>query len=225
MKFRKKPVVVEAEQWFKNGDHSEDGPAAQEGKVVRYYRSPLGDGNEFCQYCKNPMHIHGWIDTWEGGHIVCPGDWIITGLAGERYPCKPDMFKQIYEPVHGSWFAGSNIAEPWRPEREKKCFYEGEEVIPYLVGPSYSWIHDVGIGLAYPGKIVQTSELHPSLPEPPVKVGEYYAVESNGREFAGKVTNVYPESCRFVIADIRTFYWNTGNKITHLVPAPQEQQP
>jgi len=47
------------------------------------------------------MHNHGWIDTLEGGHIVCPGDWIITGIEGERYPCKPGIFEQTYEPVEG----------------------------------------------------------------------------------------------------------------------------
>lgn len=45
------------------------------------------------------MHLHGWIDTLEGGHTVCPGDVIITGVAGEMYPCKPDIFAKTYEPV------------------------------------------------------------------------------------------------------------------------------
>lgn len=133
MKFRKKPVVIEASQWFKNGDHPNDFDAETvglengelrtwtgaevkangwEGQVVRYYRNPIGDGNEFCQYCKNVMHVHGWIDTckkamhvhgWidtrKGGHIVCPGDWIITGIEGEHYPCKDSIFQKTYEPV------------------------------------------------------------------------------------------------------------------------------
>jgi len=109
MKYRKKPIVVEAVQWFKNGDHPEDNCIPiqpnegdkeifmSEGKVVRYYRNPIGDGNEFCQYCKNVMHVHGWIDTLEGGHIVCPGDWIVKGIKGEFYPCKPDIFERTYE--------------------------------------------------------------------------------------------------------------------------------
>jgi hypothetical protein len=45
------------------------------------------------------MHEHGWIDTPEGGHIVCPGDYVITGVKEERYPCKPDIFDATYEPV------------------------------------------------------------------------------------------------------------------------------
>lgn len=106
-KFRKKPVVIEATQWFKNGDHPCDGTERfvggefdgelYEGKVVRYYRSPDLDGQQGCKHCGRIMHDHGWIDTLEGGHIVCPGDWIITGVRGENYPCKPDIFTATYE--------------------------------------------------------------------------------------------------------------------------------
>ena len=61
MKFRKKPVVVEAWQW--------NGPG---------YLS---------------------IPTLEGLMSANPGDWIITGIKGERYPCKPDIFAATYEAV------------------------------------------------------------------------------------------------------------------------------
>lgn len=109
MKFRKKPVVIEATRWFKNGDHPEDGPRTfvnesgepfpSEGKVVRYFRRPdkAYASERRCDQCGEVMHNHGWIDTLEGGHIVCPGDWIITGVKGERYPCKPDIFEATYE--------------------------------------------------------------------------------------------------------------------------------
>ncbi|AMO55676.1 hypothetical protein GZ77_08910 [Endozoicomonas montiporae] len=103
-KYRKKPVVVEASQWFKNGDHPNDncqiletGQILTEGHVVRGYRTPDLDAEVDCQYCNNIMEVHGWIDTMEGGHIVCPADWIITGIKGEYYPCKPDIFEQTYE--------------------------------------------------------------------------------------------------------------------------------
>lgn len=120
MKFRKKPVVIEAHQWFKNGDHpndydrghwgTENGVLREfsgserkdnqwEGDVVRYFRHPEVSGAKACQHCGKTMHTHGWIDTLEGGHNVCPGDWIITGVKGERYPCKPDIFEATYEPV------------------------------------------------------------------------------------------------------------------------------
>ena len=74
MKYRKKPVVIEATQWFKHGDH----PAVLLG--VRF------DGRPY-------------IETLEGPHLVTPGDWIITGVKGEHYPCKPDIFEVTYEEV------------------------------------------------------------------------------------------------------------------------------
>ena len=112
-KYRKKPVVIEATQWFKNGNHPEDdshsipyssmdpnaSSSLSEGKVVRYYRRPDVPGNRPCKHCRHFMHDHGWIDTLEAGHNVCPGDWIITGIKGEHYPCKPDIFEATHEPV------------------------------------------------------------------------------------------------------------------------------
>lgn len=69
-----------------------------EGAVVRYYRRP-NDSERICKYCAIRMHDHGWIETFEGGHIVCPGDFVITGVKGERYPCKPDIFEATYDIV------------------------------------------------------------------------------------------------------------------------------
>lgn len=101
MKAVKKPIPVEVAQWFKNGDHPDDTPdqPGWEGKVVRYFRHPNVSGQQPCKHCGRVMHDHGWIDTLEGGHIVCPGDWIITGVKGERYPCKPDIFAETYNIV------------------------------------------------------------------------------------------------------------------------------
>lgn len=109
MKFRKTPVVIEATQWFRNGDHPLDGKERFEsgefngelfeGKVVRYFRHPEVAGTTLCRECGVEMDVHGWIDTKEGGRIVCPGDWIITGVKGEMYPCKPDIFEMTYEQV------------------------------------------------------------------------------------------------------------------------------
>jgi hypothetical protein len=109
MKYRKKPVVIDATQWFKNGDHPSDNttmvkipgqdPFESEGKIVRYYRHPSMDGQSMCKHCQLTMHVHGWIDTLEGGHIVCPGDFVITGVKGENYPCKPDIFQATYDAV------------------------------------------------------------------------------------------------------------------------------
>lgn len=98
-KFQKKPIAIEATQWFRNGDHPDDGPADTEGQVVRYFRRPEYAGDAVHPACGVRWHKHGWIDTLEGGHIVCPGDWIITGVQGERYPCKPDIFDATYTPT------------------------------------------------------------------------------------------------------------------------------
>jgi len=120
MKYRKKPIIIEATQWMKNGDHPLDyvedrdgfengelhiftGAECKangfEGDVVRYYRHPNVPGDSLCEQCGQPHHIHGWVDTLEQGHRVCPGDYIITGIKGEHYPCKPDIFEATYEKV------------------------------------------------------------------------------------------------------------------------------
>jgi len=120
MLFRKKPVVIDATQWFKNGDHPQDyakdvegfkngqhhvydkcvaSTNGWEGQVVRHYRHPEVAGDTPCKHCGQTMHDHGLVETLEGGHIVCPGDWIITGVKGEHYPCKPDIFDVTYEQV------------------------------------------------------------------------------------------------------------------------------
>jgi hypothetical protein len=72
-RYLKKQVVVEAVQWFKHGDH----PSV---------RPEFGDDSL------------GYIDTPEGRLSVEPGDWIITGVAGENYPCKPEIFVRLYSP-------------------------------------------------------------------------------------------------------------------------------
>lgn len=92
-KFRKKPVVVEAVQWFHMGDHPRvvEGAKLDDGSV---YPRPSGPAK--CAYA--PVAA---IKTLEGWYEVTPGDWIITGVAGEHYPCKDEIFRQTYEPVEG----------------------------------------------------------------------------------------------------------------------------
>lgn len=58
------------------------------------------------KYRKRPVVIEAHqaiettkIETLEGVMTANPGDWIITGVNGERYPCKPDIFAKTYEPV------------------------------------------------------------------------------------------------------------------------------
>lgn len=81
-KFKKKPVVIEAEQW----------EASQESfaKILEMgcMPSPGEMGSETCV-----------IKTLEGNMIASKGDWIIKGVNGEFYPCKPDIFEKSYEPA------------------------------------------------------------------------------------------------------------------------------
>ncbi len=78
MKYRKKPVVIEAVQF--NGRNSADIHEFCGDKV----REPVG---------KDYLEIK----TLEGIHIASPGDYIIKGVNGEFYPCKPDIFEKTYE--------------------------------------------------------------------------------------------------------------------------------
>lgn len=93
MKFRKKPVVIEAEQWV-IGNRS----------VVLRFLGGTGEERSYDEtetFRIDPNQIdHGLIiKTLEGNHMASIGDWIIKGVKGEFYPCKPDIFTATYEPV------------------------------------------------------------------------------------------------------------------------------
>jgi hypothetical protein len=118
VKYRTKPGLIEATQWFTNGDHPEDYTADREGiengklvtyagtycrdqqwegKVVRYFRHPEVPDPAICKECDKPMLEHGYIDSAHGGHTVCPGDYVMTRGPNEYVPCKPWLFEQRYE--------------------------------------------------------------------------------------------------------------------------------
>lgn len=80
MKFRKKPLMIEAIQW--NGANGTE-IAEWAGNNISF---PSPNGN---------MPVH----TLEGTLYASVGDWIIKGIKEEFYPCKPDIFEQIYEPI------------------------------------------------------------------------------------------------------------------------------
>ena len=85
-KWRKKPVVIEAFCWTGGPDQTEDPEwcvDAIKAGTVRFGTDP------FCME----------IDTLEGTHRANPGDYIIQGVKGELYPCKPDIFAATYEAV------------------------------------------------------------------------------------------------------------------------------
>jgi len=82
MKFRKKPIVVEAEQFTMD---SKD-------QVFNWVNC-----NRYADFVDGkPVLI---IQTLEGDMTVSIGDWVIEGINGEFYPCKPDIFEKTYEKV------------------------------------------------------------------------------------------------------------------------------
>ena len=90
MKFRKKPVVIEAMQF--------DGSEESADELIDWIY-PLFDGISAVGDIEN---AHGWtlyIDTPEGEMECSAGDYIIKGVAGEFYPCKEEIFHLTYEEV------------------------------------------------------------------------------------------------------------------------------
>jgi hypothetical protein len=96
MNFRKKPVVIQAIQF----EYSDKGYK----KIMEFCGKNVGSWGKD----RHP-DAKGWIQiiTLEDGdiltaqvkHIATEGDWIIKGVQGEFYPCKPDIFEQTYEPA------------------------------------------------------------------------------------------------------------------------------
>ena len=89
MRYRKKPVVVEAIQWT--------------GKNMQELKNFVGDSLEYdvmdaaWEVGKGPVIVNVRIQTLEGIHHASVGDFIIKGIRGEFYPCKPDIFAKTYE--------------------------------------------------------------------------------------------------------------------------------
>ena len=88
-KYRPKANIVEATQWFKNGDHPHDRSVVirtpssnflSEGKVIRRYRRSDVSGKDLCPDCDKTYHVHGWFEAHPNGHDekVCPGDFVVT---------------------------------------------------------------------------------------------------------------------------------------------------
>lgn len=87
LKFRKKPVEIEALQFNRNN-----------WNAVKLFT------NNTAHTLSIEKRINGVatciIPTLEGQHIATEGDWIIKGVKGEFYPCKPDIFEMTYELIH-----------------------------------------------------------------------------------------------------------------------------
>lgn len=87
-KFRKKPVVIEARQLGHGHDEDMEIVRWCGGRAITTGIFFLGDEDVVLA-----------IDTLEGTHTANHDDWIIKGVKGEFYPCKPDIFAATYEPA------------------------------------------------------------------------------------------------------------------------------
>lgn len=84
MKFKKRPVVIEAIQFRGAEDIA---------SILKFCLKATNQINE------QTFETRFIIPTLEGDHICSQGDWIIKGVKGEFYPCKPDIFEMTYEPA------------------------------------------------------------------------------------------------------------------------------
>ena len=89
--WKKKPITIEAFRWTGGPDQTEDPLWAVEAIKAGTIWFGYDPGKE-----NAPCLV---IATLEGSHIANPGDWIIKGIKGELYPCKPEIFAATYEPA------------------------------------------------------------------------------------------------------------------------------
>lgn len=87
--YRKKPVVIEAVQYLGAGDFD----LALKGDLPVW----VWEGFEAGVLMNRRGDLI--VKTLEGEHLCSPSDWLIRGVKGELYPCKPDIFALIYEPA------------------------------------------------------------------------------------------------------------------------------
>lgn len=93
--YRKKPVVIRALQWNGTNDNEvlDFCDKAEIQQNLRALKSRI-NGKSYLDEQKEL-----WIETLEGTHKASIGDYIIEGVNGEFYPCKPDIFEKTYEAV------------------------------------------------------------------------------------------------------------------------------
>lgn len=116
MKYRKKPVEVEAFKLTGGIDQTED---------PEWIEEAIKDGVVSFREEGSPK-VHMLIDTLEGVMTAQVGDYIIKGVHGELYPCKPDIFEETYEPsdiqIDGKLLA-EKLAAPIKHEIDKQSRY------------------------------------------------------------------------------------------------------
>lgn len=103
MKYRKKPIVVDAVQWWPPGDPRHDPSMLSDRKGNAVDPPDYRQSGDLYAFSKiKGMGVDDVYLIRTGGPndnvTVHPGDWIITGIKGEKYPCSNDIFMATYEP-------------------------------------------------------------------------------------------------------------------------------
>lgn len=145
-KYRKKPVMIEAVQFTRQiiEAHLFDGAPLPLG--VRLIGADYHPAN------RTIFRAAFRVPTLEGDMVLTEGDWIITGIKGERYPCKPDIFAATYTPNEGGDLVGKVVAdivaerrrhvtvEGWTPEHDDE-HANGEMA---MAAACYAWASQSG---------------------------------------------------------------------------------
>ena len=98
MKFRKKPIEVDAMQLFKTDfEFAMLEKQKEDNHIVSFCHQFMG-ASVWLSKSKDAK-VRARIKTLEGNMEISDGDWLIKGVNGEYYPCKPDIFEKIYEPI------------------------------------------------------------------------------------------------------------------------------
>jgi len=159
MKYRKKPVVIEAVQY--------DGVSLENVYALT--------GTE-AVYVQDGRLI---VRTLEGDHVASPGDYIIRGVAGEFYPCKPDIFAATYKPVESPVAPPQAVLSPEdrmradhaelaaqvAPQAQERCVWRlcgrGAVLAPEWrsdCGKARSEVMPSGLGKCWCGKPIEVKE-------------------------------------------------------------------
>ena len=131
--FQEKPVVIEARQL--TNDNLD--------QIIQWIDSVSGDGHCWkSRALRHPLVIR----TLEGDHAAAIGDWIIKGVKGEFYPCKPDIFEMTYQPLLRTMTerqhpitVPSELLAQWRKEAPSYCFETAISREEWIAAKAAQW--------------------------------------------------------------------------------------
>lgn len=149
MKFQRKPLLINAVQWT--------GLATDIGKIDKELISMDGPSCKKWEFEVDSGNLY--IPTLEGVMCARPGDWIIKGVEGEFYPCKPNIFEKTYTPIENYntnlcmdintppgakvVFTFPNAGHDWQQQRIKELGIQIGDIFTVKSVSVHSWHTDV----------------------------------------------------------------------------------